>query len=215
LRPGDALAQLRLYNGDTRLGDIETKAEMRQNQLLWSRHEKPYDLYEIKISDRDGSLLLTLDVESPIVGWRAKSHAPLIDFAASDVDPEEFFEVIVAKDKVVKFEPHRLHILSTNEYLRVPPHLACEMRPMDERSGEFRAHAAGFIKPRWGWGKGGGKGQPLTLEVYPHRPLFVGQGQPVAKIGFERMMDIPDFEGEGVSYVGQHGPMLARQFKSR
>jgi len=101
-------------------------------------------------------------------------------------DPAEFFrEVIQAKDNL-RIRPGDFLILFDKEFVRVPPELACEMRTMDDRSGEFRAHFAGFIDPGWGWGLGGeGLGRPLTLEVKAHEQLMISSGQPIAKIGFD------------------------------
>jgi dCTP deaminase len=109
------------------------------------------------------------------------------------------------------------YILSTNEAVRVPPELACEMVPMDERSGEFRSHYAGFIDPGWGWGeKGEGKGRPLTLEVRPFEDLIVRHGQPIAKIKFERVNEVPvaAYDSMGSNYIKQSGPKLAKHFKN-
>jgi dCTP deaminase len=94
--------------------------------------------------------------------------------------------------------------------------MACEMIPMDERSGEFRSHYAGFIDPGWGWGKNGeGKGRPLTLEVRPFEDLIVRQGQPIAKIRFEKVTEIPEviYDATGSNYIKQSGPKLAKHFK--
>ena len=88
---------------------------------------------------------------------------------------------------------------------------------MDERSGDFRSHYAGFIDPGWGYGKKGeGVGRPLTLEVRPFEDLLVRHGQPVAKIKFEHMIEVPEasYDALGSNYIAQYGPRLAKQFKT-
>lgn len=214
---GTKLMQLRLFNGDTRIGQTELEIEMKSNPILWSRLGQPWDAGDISITDSDGSCLLTLDVESPVIGWRAKRNAPEVDLAAKGkLSVEKYFDRVVADHGVVAFAPNLFHIFSTSQYVRIPPHLACEMRPMDEKSGEFRAHYAGYIDPGWGWGKEGeGRGRPLTLEIRPTEPLRIGKGLPVAKIGFERLETPPEtpYDAGTPTYSRQLGPQLARQFK--
>ncbi len=98
----------------------------------------------------------------------------------------------------------------------MPPDLVCEMVPMDERSGEFRSHYAGFIDPGWGWGKKGeGRGRPLTLEVRPFEDIIVRHRQPIGKICFEKMAETPAVAYDALSsnYLVQSGPKLAKHFK--
>jgi dCTP deaminase len=87
---------------------------------------------------------------------------------------------------------------------------------MDERSGDFRSHYAGFLDPGWGYGtKGEGKGRPFTLEVRPFEDLVVRKGQPIAKIKFERMLEEPDmhYDTKVSNYLHQTRAKLGKQFK--
>jgi dCTP deaminase len=110
------------------------------------------------------------------------------------------------------------YILSTKEYVRVPPKFACEMAPMDERSGELRSHYAGFIDPGWGIGRdGSSKGRPLTLEVRSFdNGLIIQDGQPISKIRYERVIERPEvlYDDDTLSnYTRQYGPGLSKHFK--
>ena len=207
--------QLRLFNGDTRLNKDELEIEMERNPVLWDKTGNPLK-FDPELIDRDGACSLTLDMDAPI-GWCAKPHAPEVDLTvAGALSVGEFFSRVVAKDGVVTFLPNQLHIFSTAEYVRVPPHLACEMRPMDGRSGDFRAFDAGFIGPGWGYGKKGeGKGRPLTLEIRPTEPLYVRRNSRVANIGFERLFALPErhYESRAPKFRRDPGSQLARQFK--
>ncbi|MFZ2831669.1 MAG: 2'-deoxycytidine 5'-triphosphate deaminase, partial [Minisyncoccia bacterium] len=93
------------------------------------------------------------------------------------------------------------------------------MVDMDSRSGEFRAHYAGFIDPGWGYGKDGeGKGRPLTLEVRPFEDLVIFENHPIAKIKFEQMTQVPDnhYDSKAIcNYGTQSGPKLAKHFFGR
>jgi len=215
---GQALAQLRLCNQNTKLSEVELQVAMEMYQLIWDRVGRPINYDDFKVSDGDGSVILTLGLFGDPVGWECTHPSKVFDFSAENdsLDPNDFFRPLSARNGCVNLERGKFYILATNEAVRVPPELACEMRPMDERSGEFRTHYAGFVDPGWGWGKEGeGKGRPLTLELRPYEDMTILAHQPVARIRFERMFEIPDvvYDAGKPSYSDQPGPRLARQFK--
>jgi len=221
IEPGESLTQVRLFSGDTRLSEAGLRKMMADRRLLWRSEADgggPIPYNALQISDEDGSLILSLDLASDIVGYECVNPAQPLAFARRDYDPRDFYRPLTPHRGYLHLMPGRFYILSTKEFVRVPPELACEMRPMDDRSGEFRAHYAGFIDPGWGWGAHGeGSGWPLTLEVRPYEPIIVGEGQPFAKIVFEHMMLVPNvlYETKKRShYSGQIGPRLAKQFKT-
>ena len=126
------------------------------------------------------------------------------------------FEPVKIEDGALRLKRDKFYILSGAERVRIPPTLASEMVPMDERSGDFRSHYAGFLDPGWGWGQDGeGKGRPFTLEVRPFEDLVVRPGQPIAKIRFERMSEEPHFhyDTKASNYLTQMGPKLGKQFR--
>ncbi len=214
-----SLNQIRFFNADTRFDELELELAMREHSLLWRvKKRQPFDYSELKIRDGDGAAILTLDLSPKIVGYRAVKTKQVIDLNRINYyDWKKFFEpVLASKADYLELERDYFYILSTSEAVRVPPDLACEMAPMDERSGEFRSHYAGFIDPGWGWGRAGeGKGRPLTLELRPFEDLIVRDRQPIAKIKFERMMKLPDtaYDAGPSNYLKQAGPRLAKQFK--
>jgi len=214
-----SLNQLRFFNRDTRLNDFELELAMKQHKLLW-RHSNntPYKYQEIAIRDNDSSVILTLDLESEILGYvGVSSKFPLDLKHISFYDSKKFFKPVKKQGEFLYLKKGAFYILSTHEAVRVPPDLACEMVPMDERSGEFRSHYAGFIDPGWGYGAHGeGKGRPLTLEVRPFEDIIVRQGQPIAKVRFERLTETPEtiYDGLQSNYIKQSGPKLAKHFKS-
>ena len=215
---GATLSQLRLFTADTRFNELELEIAMKEHQLLWRQKEKKPLLYgEIKIRDNDGSLVLTLDLSGELLGYKCIYPDEVLALEKVDhYDSARFFTPITARGGLVTLKKNEFYILSTREAVRVPPELACEMAPMDERSGDFRSHYAGFIDPGWGWGKKGeGVGRPLTLEVRPFEDLVVRHGQPMGKIKFERMIETPDsYDAIGSNYLHQWGPRLAKQFKT-
>ena len=101
--------------------------------------------------------------------------------------------------------------------MRVSESLACEMRPMDERSGDLRSHYAGFVDPGWGVGSDNdGRGRPLTLEVRSFdNGLIICDGQPISKIRLEKMLETPKkhYDQMNPTYGQQSGPKLGKYFK--
>ena len=216
---GEPLSQLRLFNADTRLSEEEIEIAFTQHRLLHTLSGENISYDDVKIRDNDGSIILTLDLKRDIVGYKCSGEQRILDFSRgkNTHDSENFFEPIKVSGDCVRLRRGEFYILSTVEAVRVPPELACEVVPMDERSGEFRSHYAGFIDPGWGYGKDGdGKGRPLTLEVRPFEDLVMFDKHPIAKIKFERMSEVPDkhYDSKAVSnYCQQDGPKLAKHFK--
>jgi dCTP deaminase len=215
---GISLNQLRFFNRDTRLNDLELEIAMKTHKLLWrKKNDTPYLFSDLTVRDDDNSMILTLDLEGKNLGYEGVPSDETVDLSKINFyKKEHFFKPIKKVGDYLYLKSGSFYILSTHEAVRVPPELACEMVSMDERSGEFRSHYAGFIDPGWGWGtKGEGRGRPLTLEVRPFEDLIVRQGQPIAKIKFERMAEIPDiiYDGMTSNYLKQSGPRLAKHFK--
>ncbi|MEX0925051.1 MAG: 2'-deoxycytidine 5'-triphosphate deaminase [Candidatus Paceibacterota bacterium] len=217
--PGQSLNQLRFFNADTRLDQLELEMAMKRDKLLWNpENKKPYLYEELLVRDNDDSLILSLDGMNDLIGYRGRIGDTPIDLAKiGGYDPKDFFEPVKKDNGYIYLKQNEFYILSTREAVKVPPTLACEMAPMDERSGEFRSHYAGFIDPGWGYGKEGeGNGRPLTLEVRPFEDLVARDGQPIAKIRFERVTETPDqnYDQLDSNYSVQSGPRLAKQFKA-
>jgi len=213
---GQELIQLRFFNKDIRLRG--------QDLISFMKEEKPIIrdgvLSESEIvRDFDGSILLTLDLSQEVIGWECLDCNKVADFSKGKkaLDPNSFFRKIEKDGDCVFLKKGGFYILSTYEKVCVSPNYACEMRPMDERAGEYRSHYAGFIDPGWGFGKNGERlGRQLTLEVRPFENLVVRHRQPFAKIRFERMAHLPKVhydEKAGSNYTEQVGPTLSKFFK--
>jgi dCTP deaminase len=215
---GLSLNQIRFFNADMRLNDFELEIAMKKYKLLWDQSSgKPIAYNEVRIKDNDHSLILTLDLFSKNVGYVGIKNDKPVDLKNINFyKPNSFFKPIKKDGNFIHLKKNEFYILSTLESVRVPPELACEMVSMDDRSGEFRSHYAGFIDPGWGWGANGeGKGRPLTLEVRPFEDLIVWHGQPIAKIRFEKVAEIPQVIYDSIpsNYIQQSGTRLAKHFK--
>ncbi len=223
LPPGETLTQLRIFNHDTRFDELGLKIAFGRDKLLWGTETKPhaFTYNDIMVSDHDGSVILTLDCTHDVVGWECLGKSSVLDFSKRDhYQPEDFFRPLHRTDGMVRLKQGAFYILYTRERIRVPAHLACEMVPVDERSGEFRSHYAGFIDPGWGWGaNGSGVGRKLVLEVRPNEDLLIRDNQPIAKITFEHMAELPDVSYDtkiGSNYtIETFLPKLSKHFSMK
>ena len=219
LSPGDTLAQVRFFDEDTRLTEAQLPAIFDQEKLLWTKEGKRFSYKDVKIKDNDGAVVLTLDLDGDICGWECLGINRVMDFSKLDhYAPRDFFRPVIKYDGRVQLRESGLYIFYTKERVCVPPSLACEMHPMDHRSGEFRSHDAGFIDPGYGYGATGqAKGRRLVLEVRPFEDIIFRNGQPAAKIKFETMAEDPKVQYDALgksNYTEEtETPRLAKNFK--
>lgn len=218
---GLSLGQIRFLTRKTRVDEVALKNLFNHDGgLLFDKDGNKISYNQVKESDDDGSVLLSLGLDFPIVGFEAVKTGEPIDLSKVDYyEPRDFFREIHHTNGALNFNPSSFYILSSEESLRLIPTVTCEMRPTDTRRGEFRVHYAGFIAPGWGYGPdGSGKGRPLTLEVRSYESgMTVRKGQPFAKIRFEMMVDAPEKhydQQEKTKFKAQVGPALAKYFKS-
>ncbi|HVS80073.1 MAG TPA: 2'-deoxycytidine 5'-triphosphate deaminase [Candidatus Paceibacterota bacterium] len=219
LREGITLLQLRFFNQDTRFDELRLRLNFEADGGFLMNGEGQMIRYKDQAySHHDGSIVLTLGLCYEMPGFEAIETGVPIDLSlVNHYDPEEFFRPITVKRNSIALAVNAFYILSTREYVRVPRNLSCEMVPMDARNGELRSHYAGFIDPGWGIGiDGSGKGRPLTLEVRSFdSSLIIQNGQPIADIRFERMIEEPHAHYDQMSphYGDQNGPKLGKHFK--
>lgn len=220
LHPGTPLTQLRLFTGDTRFSELDLELALRDG-LVWHPTEDTTLHYnDIVTNDQDGAVVLTALIKEGMAGYECiATPDQVVDVAnVGGYEGSDFFKPLQIQDGALRLQRDKFYILSGAERVKIPPTLASEMVPMDERSGDFRSHYAGFLDPGWGWGADGtGKGRPFTLEVRPFEDLVVRPGQPIAKIKFERLIAPPtDHYDSGTqvhNYLAQSGPKLGKQFK--
>ncbi len=182
IQSGQALNQLRLIEGSSRLGDDE----IRQREIVVGG--VPVDV--------DGGLFLSLDLrgdESGLVGYRARRNSELLDLSQRGLDPDLFWEPVTPEKGAARLvlEPEEFYLLISREAVAIPPDLAAEMNAYDPTSGELRTHYAGFFDP--GFGFGSPSGARAVLEVRAHDvPFVVEDGQRICTLGFERMREAPE-----------------------
>ncbi|MBI1391145.1 MAG: 2'-deoxycytidine 5'-triphosphate deaminase [Alphaproteobacteria bacterium] len=155
------------------------------------------------------------------IGWRARRHAALIDVDQSGAcDAEAYFDPIDrTPGGILILDPDEFYILASKEELAIPPDFAAEMAAISPGLGEFRVHYAGFFDPGFGWsGDRAQNGSRAVLEVRSHdAPFVLEDGQPVARLAYERMAARPTrLYGEDMAsnYQGQ-ALKLSRHFRTR
>ncbi len=174
VRQGDKLAQIRLFRGP--------KKFLREM------------IFSVNLDKSKGEP----------VGWRARRHAGVIDFATPGGHlVEDYWEPVFPRKGKIVLNPEEFYILASKEKVSVPFDEAAEMAPIAPELGEFRAHYAGFFDPGFGMNAGGSQ---AVLEVRTRDvPFILEDRQPVGKLVFESMSAPPNKPyGVGLSnYQGQ------------
>lgn len=214
--PGLSLNQIRFFTADTRFDEWDL--QMNFNGLIYNNEGESLRYENQNHSDRDGSILLSLGLGFDNPGFEAIEGGDPIDLSLrSHYNPKYYFRPVSVFNKSITLTTGTFYILSTKECVVVPPHLTCEMVPMDERSGDLRSHYAGFIDPGWGVTQQITTfGRTLTLEVRSFdNGIIIQDGQPIAKVRYERVFGAPDkhYDEKSPTYGNQHGPKLGKQFK--
>ncbi len=213
--PGLSFNQVRFFTTDTRFDELELS--MNFSGLLYDAEGQPLQYSDQKHSDKDGSIVLSIGLGFKNPGFEAIEGGDPIDLSLrSHYDPKYYFRPVSVFGNSITLTAGAFYILSTKEYVRVPADMACEMIPMDERSGDFRSNYAGFIDAGWGVTQQiTGFGRTLTLEARSFdNGLIVHDGQPIAKIRYERMRKTPHlhYDEKLPTYGSQLGPKLGKQF---
>jgi dCTP deaminase len=154
-----------------------------------------------------------------VIGYRAKSHAGLVDIdRIGHYEVADYWEPVQAPARGgLILDPAEFYILASQEAVRVPPGYAAEMIAYDTLVGEFRVHYAGFFDPGFGHGDAGGEGSRAVLEVRSYEvPFVLEHGQLVGRLAYERLTSVPHVlygQGARSSYQGQ-GIKLSKHFKA-
>ncbi|GDY11675.1 2'-deoxycytidine 5'-triphosphate deaminase [Planctomycetota bacterium] len=164
----------------------------------------------------DGRLVMTADLDRPVVGFVAKRTQKMLILDQGGHRAQDFFDPLPCPDRGMMFlEQDRFYILATRERVVVPNDLACEMVPYEATAGDFRAHYAGFFDPGWGIDGDRAPGAVAVLEVRPHQDdLLLRHRQPICAMAFEALQQTctRPYGTCGNTYAAQDGPRLSKHF---
>ena len=217
VRTGLSLCQIRFAVGRAVLSDEELVAEYDKAPLLFHADGTPVALDEDRL-DRGLCMGVAIrrdaDVRGPI-GYVARRYTSVVDMAENGAyDIHDYFDEI-AEPPSGRYivEPEEFYIFASKERIRVPTHLAAEMKCYDVGIGELRTNYAGFFDN----GFGEPQGTRAVLEVRPHDvPFLVEDGQVFFKLQFFRALEEPEVAyGDrrlGSHYQGQ-GLKLSKHFR--
>jgi dCTP deaminase len=211
VRKGSKLSQIRIRRGNPPSTDEAMRRLQQEVELVGS-----VDREEIR-----NGVPVSVDVKgggSGLIGYRAKSHAGLIDVdKVRHYDAREFWEPVHAPRRGgLVLDPDDFYILASEKPVKVPPTHAAEMVAYDTLVGEFRVHYAGFFDPGFGHPAAGGEGARAVLEVRSYElPFVIEHGQVVGRLTYERLTAQPNRlygSSASSSYQGQ-GIALSKHFK--
>ncbi|RCL01170.1 MAG: dCTP deaminase [Candidatus Tokpelaia sp. JSC085] len=203
VRTGSRLSQIRFRHGTDRLNEAML-LQLHMTDMLVSDH---------KPNLSEGRVALSIDLigeNDHLIGYRGKRHTGVIDIdqcAAYDV--LDFWEPIFDRGMhELVLDPNEFYILTSREFIHIPPLYAAEMTPYDPLVGEFRVHYAGFFDPGFGnLETSDGKGARAVLEIRSHEvPFILEHGQIVCRLIYEYMLEQPRMlygQNLGSSYQSQ------------
>jgi len=212
VRKGSRLNQIRIRRGNPPSSDEAMRRLQAEHQVVDS----------ISGDDIRNGVPVTVDVRGDksgsIIGYKARSHAGLID-----IDKVGHYEVLDYWEPVhaprrggLVLDPADFYILGSREAVKVPPAYAAEMVAYDTLVGEFRVHYAGFFDPGFGHPDAGGEGSRAVLEVRSFGvPFVIEHGQIVGRLEYEPLTAPPSrLYGSGVkSSYQRQGIALSKHFK--
>ncbi len=220
VRKGSRLSQLRVRRGKPIASDGFMKRLQQEHGLVQLPEDQSAGDASIEIVN---GVPVRVDLagrqSSGVIGYKAKSHAGLVDIdRIGHYDVADYWEPVLAPRRGgLILDPAEFYILASQEAVRVPPGFAAEMIAYDTLVGEFRVHYAGFFDPGFGHDAAGGEGSRAVLEVRSYEvPFVLEHGQLVGRLAYERLTATPQvLYGQGVksSYQGQ-GIKLSKHFKA-
>jgi dCTP deaminase len=192
LARGDRLCQMRIAHGRSMLSTHELRHEYERHALCFV-DGAPVPPDQVCFAPEGGlQLHVGLAGREP-AGWRARADAGEIEFGREGAHAaHSFWEAVQAEAGHCTLAPGHFTLFASRERVRIPPHLAAEMIPVDVDIGEMRNNYAGFFDPGFGWGAGR-QGTPAVLEVRAHDiPFLVEEGQVFFRLCFHRTSAPPE-----------------------
>ncbi|MBI3376135.1 MAG: 2'-deoxycytidine 5'-triphosphate deaminase [Betaproteobacteria bacterium] len=212
VRKGSRLNQIRVRRGRPPSSDAAMRRLLEDHHVVAS----------IDGVDIRNGVPVSVDVQGDksggIIGYKARSHAGLIDIdKVRHYDVLEYWEPVHAPRRGgLVLDPADFYILASREAVNVPPTHAAEMLAFDTLIGDFRVHYAGFFDPGFGHPDAGGEGSRAVLEVRSFEvPFVIEHGQVVGRLAYELLMARPVrlYGSNANSSYQRQGIALSKHFK--
>ncbi|OGA10275.1 MAG: 2'-deoxycytidine 5'-triphosphate deaminase [Betaproteobacteria bacterium RIFCSPHIGHO2_12_FULL_69_13] len=212
VRKGSRLNQIRIRRGNPPSSDTAMRRLLEEHKVVAS----------ISGNDIRDGVPVTVDVQGDnsggIIGYKARSHAGLIDIdKVRHYDVLDYWEPVHAPRRGgLVLDPADFYILASREAVNVPPTHAAEMLAFDTLMGDFRVHYAGFFDPGFGHPDAGGEGSRAVLEVRSFEvPFVIEHGQVVGRLAYELLMAPPArlYGSTANSSYQRQGIALSKHFK--
>src|SRR3990172_4716013 len=212
VRKGSRLNQIRIRRGNPPSSDTAMRRLLEEHKVVAS----------ISGNDIRDGVPVTVDVQGDnsggIIGYKARSHAGLIDIdKVRHYDVLDYWEPVHAPRRGgLVLDPADFYILASRGAVKVPPTHAAEMLAFDTLMGDFRVHYAGFFDPGFGHPDAGGEGSPAVLEVRSFEvPFVIEHGQVVGRLAYELLMAPPArlYGSTANSSYQRQGIALSKHFK--
>jgi len=205
----ERLVQMRIATGNKRLDYKKISKYLVSHDLLFRRTGVAYPKTSIAVDHGDGSVLCTLHLKpGKIIGYECIGGK--VNLADRGLDPKKYFKPLYVEDGMLKLEAGKYYLLATNEAIKVPVNMSCELLALDTRLGLFFSHFAGFFDPGF-FGTG-------TLEIMSPYDVVLRDKQPVAKFVFDFLTKKTIGYGQAKkvgqfgNYQGQMEVKLPKQF---
>lgn len=213
---GLSLVQMRIQTGDEILSDYELALLHAEYGIVFSNQGELFDNSKVKILRN--SLCFHVDLSREIVGFEARSSA-IKDIHLHKVDYHDISSFWIPLRRPDNGEliltEGNFYLLTTQERVKIPPICCAEIAAYDVKSGEFRAHYAGFFDN--GFGTEVGTVAVLEVRVRDTPRFCISDGQIICSMVFSKTTEIPDVlygKETNASYISS-GPSLSKHFKNR
>ena len=234
VRPGDTLAQIRFYTGQSKLTDLETQTLIDNEVLIVDEdYTFPGTFSTLRSNELrvQGGIHLTVRLNGKmvngkereeVIGYRAKKNQRPIDLRLIGKSvTRNYWENIFSDSRHVILEPDEFYIFASKELVRLPPAYCAEMVPFDASSGELRTHYAGFFDSGFGYEPGPdprASAAAIVLEIRNRDvPFLIEAGQPLFRMILLRNIEEPSMlygKTSGSNYQMQR-LRLSKQFPPR
>jgi len=156
----------------------------------------------------DDSVYFTLDLTLENPGYVARHDAPPVNLSKRDLPLSKYFNKVNVINDGIIIQKDSFYLFRSLEKFNIPKDHCAEMVDVSTKSGEFRAHYAGFFDP--------GFNSNVVLEVRNSgAPLFLRNKQRIVGVNYFQLKSEPEKTyGQQInsSYQNQEGVKPAKFF---